>query len=437
MILTVIIASATALSMTGVALIKPYVTIKNVRIGLYWIVCLCGAVILIASGCISFSSVLSGITSNTAVNPLKILALFISMTLVSLFLGDSGFFSLVAEKLFSKTQTGQKKLFFTLYFIVAVLTVFTSNDIIILTFTPPLLLFAKKAKISPFPYLFAEFVAANTWSMTLIVGNPTNVYLATTANIGFFEYLTKMWLPAIVGGLTGLLVLFLIFKKDLSKKPDFNNRSDYNENLLPVKPIDKFNMATSLIVLAITVVFLAISDFIHVEMWLVCVIAFGSLFIVTLIKEVVVRKSVLRTIWVLKEAPYELIPFVLSMFVIVLALTENGVTDILSNALVKGNKYDGLVFAIISALSSNFLNNIPMSVLFSGIAKNSSYAVLGTIIGSNIGAFITPVGALAGIMWNKILSDYGVRLPFYKFVLYGGTVAVFSLLTSASALLIV
>ena len=56
-----------------------------------------------------------------------------------------------------------------------------------------------------------------------------------------------------------------------------------------------------------------------------------------------------------------------------------------------------------------------MSVLFERIIDGGSLAALyGAVIGSNIGAFITPVGALAGIMWNKILGEYGVKLPFIK-----------------------
>lgn len=58
---------------------------------------------------------------------------------------------------------------------VAILTIFTSNDIVILTFTPFICYFSKNAKINPIPYLVAEF-AATTYSMMLIIGNPTNIY---------------------------------------------------------------------------------------------------------------------------------------------------------------------------------------------------------------------------------------------------------------------
>ena len=71
---------------------------------------------------------------------------------------------------------------------VAILTIFTSNDIVILTFTPFICYFSKNAKINPIPYLVAEFAAANTYSMMLIIGNPTNIYLATSASIDFISY---------------------------------------------------------------------------------------------------------------------------------------------------------------------------------------------------------------------------------------------------------
>ncbi|UKI48946.1 MAG: hypothetical protein L6U99_08950 [Clostridium sp.] len=44
----------------------------------------------------------------------------------------------------------------------------------------------KRSKINPLPYLLMEFFAANTLSMALIIGNPTNIYLGFNFNIDFF-----------------------------------------------------------------------------------------------------------------------------------------------------------------------------------------------------------------------------------------------------------
>lgn len=79
-----------------------------------------------------------------------------------------------------------------------------------------------------------------------------------------------------------------------------------------------------------------------------------------------------------------------------------------------------------------------MSVLFERIIDGKSLpALYGAVIGSNVGAFITPVGALAGIMWNKILNRYGVKLSFLKFMLYGFIVAVPTLITTLLTLFLV
>jgi arsenical pump membrane protein len=125
------------------------------------------------------------------------------------------------------------------------------------------------------------------------------------------------------------------------------------------------------------------------------------------------------------------------MFIIVLALKQNGITDLLGSVLVNKNKFDGVGFGFLSAISSNLLNNIPMSVLFEKIISGASLpAVCGAIIGSNLGAFITPVGALAGIMWSKILTKYDIKMPFSKFLLYGSAVALPTILTSTLSLLL-
>ena len=435
---TIIIAVVTVLAMVLSVLIKPYIKIGNHKLGLYWIVCLVGAILMVACGCISIDKVLSGITANSSVNPLKILTLFLSMTLLSVYLGDAGFFDYVADSVFLKTKGGKLKLFLILYAVVSILTVFTSNDVIILTFTPPICIFAKKAKISPLPFLLGEFVAANTWSMALIVGNPTNIYLAQSAGISFAEYFSVMFFPAIVGGLTGLLMIFLIFRKDLlTPVTDIHKRA-----LIPTPDhhvkLQKTPMLVAMLHLACCIILLAISDYIGVEMWLICLMLALSLTTFDLIYDISVVKSA-RPVWrSIKKEPYELVPFVLSMFVIVLTLKECGAIHALNGLLINGNKLDGLLFGLYSAGSANLLNNIPMSVMFEGIINSSSIsAVYGAVIGSNVGAFITPVGALAGIMWSKILEEYGIKLPFLKFVKYGVIIAIPTLLTSCGALLLV
>ena len=199
---------------------KPAVMIGGKKISIFWLAPLCGAIALTVGGLITPAEIGAGLTGAGDVNPIKILLLFFSMTMMSVYLDEIGFFRLLAHKVLGKAKGSQTTLFFLLYGLVSVLTVFTSNDIIVLTFTPFICHFAKSARIDPLPYLVSEFVAANTWSMALIIGNPTNIYLMTGTGVSFLAYTAKMILPTAMAGLVSLGVLYLLFRKKLKAPLD-------------------------------------------------------------------------------------------------------------------------------------------------------------------------------------------------------------------------
>ena len=70
-----------------------------------------------------------------------------------------------------------------------------------------------------------------------------------------------------------------------------------------------------------------------------------------------------------------------------------------------------------------------MSILFSNVPTaltNGEYlkATFASIIGSNIGAFLTPIGALAGIMFSNLLAKYNMKFTFLDFIKYGLIISV-------------
>ena len=400
--------------------------IKN-KIPLYWVITLLGAVLTLCIGVLPFKEALNGLWNNSAVNPIKILVLFISMTAISVFLDEIGFFKYLAMVTLKKAGISQLKLFILLFITVSALTVFTSNDIIVLTFTPFICYFCKRAKLNPMPYLIEEFVASNTFSMMLMIGNPTNIYLSLFQGIGFGEYFSVMWLPALMGGAVSFCVMLLIFKKQLSAPIC----AEYEECFVNA-PL----MIIGLIHLSLCTVLLAVSQFLNVEMWL---ISFGfalSLFITVGVFTACKKQKPTEILHTLKRLPWGLVPFMISMFILVASLNYNGVTQNIAK-LFKGRGV--FTYGIISTLCCNLLNNIPMSVLFGSVlnfAGGSSGAIYATVIGSNVGAFLTPIGALAGIMWIKILRGQDVKMTFLKFMGYGFLIAIPTLMGSLLGLMI-
>ena len=431
MIWTIIIVGITFVGISLSILFFPHIRIKKIKIDTYWLIAVIGALILVVSTLCPIEEIKVSWTSNNAVNPLKILILFFSMTVLSIYLDELGLFKYLASLAVSKAKGHQNILFFVLYFLVAILTIFTSNDIVILTFTPFICFFCKHAKIKALPYLIAEFVAANTWSMMFIIGNPTNIYLATSAGITFIGYLKVMIVPTIAAGLIELLIVYLLFRKQL-KEPIKNEESE-------IVHIDsKIDLIIGLIHLAICLVFLIISPYIGIEMWLVSLICATSLLVCSLIIRIISKKDWFYLGDCFKRLPYQLIPFILSMSIIVITLNHQGIADKIGEILNHGV----LIFnyGVSSFIFANIINNIPMSILFSNIPvalTNGEYlkAIYASIVGSNIGAFLTPIGALAGIMFSNLLNKYDMHFSFLDFIKYGAIISIpvlaISLLTLA------
>lgn len=427
-----VIVGITCVVMIASILFFPQIRIKKLTIDTYWPVVLAGALAVIIGGQIDLSVLGEKFTENTSVNPIKILVLFISMTVLSVFLDELGFFRYLATLTLRFAGASQVKLFTVLYVTVSVLTVFTSNDIIILTFTPFICYFSKNAKINPIPYLVGEFIAANTMSMMFIIGNPTNIYIGSAYGVDFISYLKVMALPTLAAAAVAYGVLLLLFGKKLSEKAQTECESVAIE--------DKTLLVIGLAHLIVCTVLLAISSYIGLEMWIISLSFAVGLFVFALVVCLVKRRKPTAVLSTIKRLPWQLIPFVLSMFVMILSLTENGITEAIGRLFGSSNAI--LKYGVTSFIAANLINNIPMSVLFCPIMSSLSggalsQAMFATVIGSNLGAYLTPIGALAGIMWTSLLKTHGVKLGYLDFVKYGAAVSLPTLAACLAVLALV
>ena len=426
MTVTVICAATCLLMILGV-LFFPKIGIGKIRLDTYWIIVLIGAAVVLICARKDAAAIGNAMIASTAVNPIKILVLFLSMTVLSVFLDELGFFGYLASFALRHSHGGQKRLFFSLYVTVAILTVFTSNDVIVLSFTPFICYFAKEAKIDPMPYLAAEFVAANTWSMALVIGNPTNIYLATASGVDFISYLKISILPTVAAGGVSLLFLWLLFNKKLKAPISGSARRTGIE--------DKAALIIGIVHLGVCTLLLAIGSYVGLEMWLVALCSVGSLFLCYGILSLIKKQSPRVLLGCLRRAPWQLIPFLLSMFVMTEALSYQGTTAAIAKLI--GTKGAVFTYGALSFLASNLINNIPMSVLFSSMISLSDAgagALFATIIGSNLGAFFTPIGALAGLMFSSILSEHDIKFGYRDFLKLGVVVALPALAAALTVL---
>lgn len=436
MLLSSIISIITIITMIIAIIYFPVLKIKTLKVQSFWIVSLLGAIAIVLTRCLNIEQIKTILLNSEAMNPVEILILFISMSILSITLDVSGFFKLCAYYATSVTKNSQKKLFVSIMVVVSILTIFTSNDIVILTFTPFICYFAKHAKINPLPYLIGEFIFANTWSMMLIIGNPTNIFLSSIFNIRFLDYLKVMAIPTIISGIVALFILMAMFNKQLSQP------LVVSEDIQKPK-IKKTNSIIGMFHLSLCTMFLIVSSYIEIQMWVICAIFALSMSVFLIGYDLVNKKK--NIVKVYKRAPWNLIPFVLSMFIIVGSLNENGVIKEVAklfNNFAVSKASTIYYYGFSSFFLTNVLNNIPMSVMFEKIITSSNQlflkeAIYSTIISSNIGAYFTPIGALAGIMWMSILNKVDVKMSFKKFIKYGGFVSLIIILLALTCLLII
>lgn len=406
-----------------------------------------GVAILLLSNVLTPSSALSSLVGRPGFSPYTIIILFMAVAYIAISLDSTGFFEYVALKIIMRSGGDGRKLFFYFYFLSAFITLFTSNDIVILTLTPIIFYFGKHAKIKVLPYLIAEFFAANIWSMFLYIGNPTNIIAAAANNIGFVEFSVWMLLPTVAAGLTCLALLYFIFKETVSIKFQIPKGINPNEFLQ-----DKRCAVVTSSVFCLTLVFLCLSPFLGLEMWLVSLFFASALFVYDagiafdeyykehlqyyqVFKRYVHRQKTkiyeFRLHLIADRMPWKIIPFLVCSFIMVESLAVSGVTDIMASfiSLLSFNVFSAVLsMGFLSSLTANVINNQPMTVMFTKITESSNFALSGgtrlasvfaLIIGSNIGANITLIGALAGIIWVKILSGKQEFITYKGFAKLG------------------
>ena len=410
--LTLVIVITCILLMILSLLFFPKIKVFNIQLDTYYIITLIGAILLIALGKIKLQEMKELFFNDKGMNPIKIIILFLSMAFLSIYLDKLGFFHFLANKAAMKFKKSQTSLFLALFILISILTVFTSNDIIILTFTPFICYFCKNTKINPIPYLIGEFFAANTLSMTLIIGNPTNIYIASNAGITFMEYFSKMFIIGILTSVLLCLILLLLFKKQL-KQPIVAIEQESN-----IK--SKFLLIVGLIHLICCTVIMAISNYINIPMYLVSLGFAISLIIITLIYTIINNIKTKILVNSLHDLPVAFIPFLVSMVILISCLSKTEYIKELSHLLEEINS--PILYGASSFFLGNLLNNIPMSILYSEIFASSTInlnAIYEVIAASNLCALFTPLGSLAGMMFLSLVKQQDIDFSFIKFIKYG------------------
>lgn len=152
--------------------------------------------ILWAAQCLGPATIRAGIVGVEGVKPYNILILFFSLAYMAITLDVTGILQAAAYWVSNKGGANGWKLYFYFYVMLTILSVILGNDPVILSGTAFLVYYTNVVEeLEPVPWLIAEFAAANTASMVLFVGNPTNVVICEGFAVNNAAFTAYMILP--------------------------------------------------------------------------------------------------------------------------------------------------------------------------------------------------------------------------------------------------
>lgn len=357
------------------------------------------------------------IIQNVLIEKIDIIILIFSFGILSEGLGSSGFFTYISYKIVRYGNSNTKKLIIYIFVMTSIATYFTSNDIVILVLTPIIIEICFHAKIRNMKLiLLTQFVAANTISMGMILGSPTNIIIAETLNIDFFTYLALMIVPSIIAFSVSLIIVFYIASKYDKLPGEFFSSLSYDPKYeIPDKnPQPNFtkHMRNWIIIMIMFLSLVAIVTYLQISL-LYCAI---PSIIISITYWIFSDNHQERVSGPVKRLPYGILFFGMTFFILASSFVQtnfvgDSIIPLIQSSIDNFSPLVNSVWIIGTGIIVNVFNDLPSSAIIAEIITQLEFPTLerkiiftqSILIGLNIGAYITQVGALAGLIWfNQI-----------------------------------
>jgi arsenical pump membrane protein len=363
---------------------------------------------------------------------------FLGIIALSVTLDAMGFFRWAALRVVKLARGSGLRLYFYIALLTAAVSILFANDSAVLILTPIVLEIVsclginKKGKLA---YLFTAGLIADTAAMPLITSNPINILSADYFKYSFIDHLIFMGPIAVAVLFSSLLLIWLFFRKQIPDTYDLQAA----ESLTMGKPAISPSLLRSTLV---TLVAIDIG-YVLTSLWRVpvsLVICSGVVFLVAIYWFTLKQNRSLNgekkgLVELARNINWDILLFMLSIFIVVQGLESAGVTNLLASALVTTSKLPSIlgVFgpSMVVTVGASFMNNWPMTIL--GLLSIHQAAVTGpaltnlvfsNIIGNNLGPHFFPLGSLAILMWLEIMRRKGVSISLKEYLKVGATLSI-------------
>jgi arsenical pump membrane protein len=356
---------------------------------------------------------------------------------MAVILESFGFFHWSAAKLASLAKGSGYRLYWYVQLLCFLMTLLFNNDGSILITTPILILLLKNLQLKPhqqIPYLLSGALIATASSAPIGVSNIVNLIALEIIDMTLYMHTAMMFVPATIGLVFMSWLMFIVVKRKLPVRlPDSAYDVEeifFTKNFHPLKErkmsLETKQKRTKFMLKVLLFVFLMrcllfVASYLSIPIYIVAVLGSVALLIW--------RWYHLRTnpIDILKKTPWHILIFAFSMYVIIYGLHNLGLTDMLvafCEPIVSGSLFNAsfIMGGLVSFLS-NFFNNHPALMIgtitltemgLDPVTLKTIY--LASIIGSDIGSLLLPIGTLASLIWMFILKQHKIHIKWMDYL---------------------
>ncbi len=390
-----------------------------------------GAILIILFGYVSFDDILDILQKISGAS-----ITIISTLVMAVILESFGFFHWAAARLGKIAKGSGYRLYWYIQLLCFLMTLLFNNDGSILITTPILILLLKNLRLKPhqfIPYLISGAFMATAASTPIGVSNIVNLISLKIVDMSLYTQTAMMFVPASLGLIFMSILMFYCVKQTLPKKlPPMSYDIEivfFTKNFHPLKTgisVDTKKQRTLFMFKVLLFVFI-----------LRCLLFVASYFSIP-IELIAVSGSLLLLIWrwyylgknpkdILKKTPWHIFLFAFSMYILIYGLHNAGLTEILVQLcqplINQGLLNAAFIMGGLVTLMSNFFNNHPALMIgtitltemhLDPITLKTVY--LASIIGSDIGSLLLPIGTLASLIWMHILRQNKIKISWKKYL---------------------
>ncbi|MGJ7545243.1 arsenic transporter [Variovorax sp. LT1R16] len=347
------------------------------------------------------------------------------MMLISELARREGLFDFLAARAVHHARGSAPRLFFGIYAIGVVVTVFMSNDATAVVLTPAVYAAAKKAGARPLPYLLACAFIANAASFVLPISNPANLVI-------FGEHLPPLgaWFGQFaLASVASIGVTYAVLRwlqRDALAAPI---AQDIAQPVL--SPAGRWAGAG---IASVAVVLVATSAL------------GGPLGAATLGASALACAGVLlrerSAPWaLLRGVSWSVLALVAGLFVLVEGLVHSGLIPLLSHALREATTASptGTAFGsgALVAVLCNLMNNLPAGLMAGSVLASADATPLvrsAVAIGIDLGPNLSLTGSLATLLWLVAIRREGENVTAWQFLRVGAVAMPLALAAALGAL---